>query len=200
MLQLLSRIGLIIGQFHFPRITGDQPDAQEVVAAGEIIMRIFQPVIESFQTIMLVGPGREIPVNRPYVGQRENVPAFLYVYAEINGITPEFFERHGSFVKETGIDEPFVDFGEGPGNGAEGKGISRLKRKLSFDNISAGNTVSVDIYIPDLEEVFLFRYGWNAVCRMSLRFSTRKNTGSAYGKESKQCKNECKIFIRFSDH
>ena len=54
---------------------------------------------------MLIGPGSKIPVHRTNIGQWKNIPSFLYIDVDINGITPEFFQGNGDFIKKAGIDQ-----------------------------------------------------------------------------------------------
>ena len=65
---------------------------------------------------MLIGPGGKVPVYRTNIGQRKNIPAFLNIDAEINGITPEFLQGDDGFIKKAGVDQPFTDFSKGTGN------------------------------------------------------------------------------------
>ena len=103
---------------------------------GKIILGIFQTVVKTAKTITLFCPGGKVPVYRSYIRKGENIPAFFDIDIDIYGITAEFFQGNGHFIKKPGIDQVFAGLDKITGKLLQGQGIAGFKRKFPVDDIT----------------------------------------------------------------
>ena len=70
-------IRLFVFKPYLLAVARDQPQSQFVVTAGKIIVGEFEAIIEAFGPEILFGPFTEIPIDRFYVRDGKNIPAFF---------------------------------------------------------------------------------------------------------------------------
>jgi hypothetical protein len=107
-------------------------------------VRELSTIVNPAETIVFLGPGREVAVNRFEIRNRKDVPAFLHVNLNIDDVPAEIFDIQDHLIEKMGIDKPVMG---GPKSGyqlANRDGIPFFEGKLPGDDIVLCFAVALD--------------------------------------------------------